>query len=73
MPAPVHEQAKVAFSDKELAYLTAAAVASDGWNRVAVALRFLPRDGAGRADLLPGGSVGMVATLFSAVPQEPAG
>ncbi len=46
VPDPVYEQAKTAFSDKELAYLTAAVVAINGWNRVAVAFRFLPRDGA---------------------------
>lgn len=46
VPDPVYEQAKAAFSDRELAYLTAAVVAINGWNRVAVAFRFLPRDGA---------------------------
>ena len=46
VPGPVYDQAKATFSDKELAYLTAAIVAINAWNRVAVAFRFLPRDGA---------------------------
>lgn len=46
VPDAVYEEEKAAFSDRELAYLTAAVVAINGWNRVAVAFRFLPRDGA---------------------------
>ena len=46
VPDAVYDEAKAAFSGKELAYLTAAVVAINGWNRVAVAFRFLPCDGA---------------------------
>lgn len=42
VPDDVYDQAKKAFSDKELAYLTAAVVAINAWNRVAVAFRFVP-------------------------------
>ncbi len=38
----VYADVKNAFSDKELAYLTAAVVSINGWNRIAVAFRFLP-------------------------------
>lgn len=38
----VYADVKNAFSDKELAYLTAAVVAINGWNRIAVGFRFLP-------------------------------
>lgn len=38
----VYANVKNAFSDKELAYLTAAVVSINGWNRIAVAFRFLP-------------------------------
>ena len=38
----VYADVKNAFSDKELAYLTAAVVAINSWNRIAVAFRFLP-------------------------------
>ena len=42
VPGEVHDLAKKAFSAKELAYLTAAVIAVNAWNRVAVAFRFLP-------------------------------
>lgn len=38
----VPDEVKKLFSEKELACLIAAAVAIDGWNRIAVASRFLP-------------------------------
>ncbi len=42
VPDEVYAEVKNAFSDKELAYLTAAVVSINGWNRIAVAFRFLP-------------------------------
>jgi AhpD family alkylhydroperoxidase len=42
VPDEVYADVKNAFSEKELAYLTAAVVAINGWNRIAVAFRFLP-------------------------------
>lgn len=42
VPDEVYADVKNAFSEKELAYLTAAVVAINSWNRIAVAFRFLP-------------------------------
>ena len=42
VPDEVYDEVKKLFSEKELAYLTAAVVAINGWNRIAVAFRFLP-------------------------------
>jgi len=42
VPDAVYEEAKRHFSDKELANLTAAIVAINGWNRVMVAYRIPP-------------------------------
>lgn len=42
VPDEVYEEAKRHFSDKELANLTAAVVAINGWNRIMVAFRIPP-------------------------------
>ena len=42
VPDAVYEEAKRHFSDKELANLTAAIVAINGWNRIMVAFRIPP-------------------------------
>ncbi|MBL8688462.1 MAG: carboxymuconolactone decarboxylase family protein [Rhodospirillaceae bacterium] len=42
VPDEVYDEVKKLFTEKELAYLTAAVVAINGWNRIAVAFRFLP-------------------------------
>lgn len=42
VPDEVYDEVKKLFSEKELAYLTAAVVAINGWKRIAVAFRFLP-------------------------------
>jgi AhpD family alkylhydroperoxidase len=41
-PDPVYDEARRQFSDKELAALTSAIVAINGWNRIAIAYRFTP-------------------------------
>jgi AhpD family alkylhydroperoxidase len=42
VPDEVYAMAKAAFSNEELVNLTAAVVAINGWNRIAVAFRFMP-------------------------------
>ncbi len=42
VPDSVYATAKASFSDEELVNLTAAVVAINGWNRIAVAFRFVP-------------------------------
>jgi AhpD family alkylhydroperoxidase len=42
VPDDVYESAKAPFSDEEFVNLTAAVVAINGWNRIAVAFRFVP-------------------------------
>ena len=42
VPDEVYAMAKAPFTDEELVNLTAAVVAINGWNRVAVAFRFMP-------------------------------
>jgi AhpD family alkylhydroperoxidase len=42
VPDDVYAAAKAPFTDEELVNLTAAVVAINGWNRVAVAFRFMP-------------------------------
>jgi alkylhydroperoxidase family enzyme len=42
VPDEVYDEMKKLLSKKELAYLTAAVVAINGWNRLAGAFRFLP-------------------------------
>jgi alkylhydroperoxidase family enzyme len=43
VPDDVYEQAKRQFSEKELVDLTAAAVAINAWNRIAIAFRATPQ------------------------------
>jgi AhpD family alkylhydroperoxidase len=43
VPDEVYEQARKHFSEKELVDLSAAAVAINGWNRVAIAFRATPQ------------------------------
>jgi AhpD family alkylhydroperoxidase len=45
VPDALYEEVRRSFSERELAYLTAAVVAINGWNRVAIGFRFLPRAG----------------------------
>jgi AhpD family alkylhydroperoxidase len=42
VPDDVYAMAKAPFSDEEFVNLTAAVVAINGWNRIAVAFRFVP-------------------------------
>jgi AhpD family alkylhydroperoxidase len=42
VPDDVYAMAKASFSDEEFVNLTAAVVAINGWNRVAIAFRFMP-------------------------------
>jgi AhpD family alkylhydroperoxidase len=42
VPDEVYAMAKAPFSDEEFVNLTAAVVAINGWNRIAVAFRFVP-------------------------------
>ena len=42
VPDEVYASAKAPFSDEEFVNLTAAVVAINGWNRIAVAFRFVP-------------------------------
>jgi alkylhydroperoxidase family enzyme len=42
-PDEVYDEARRQFSDKELADLTAAIVAINGWNRIAIAFRTPPQ------------------------------
>jgi AhpD family alkylhydroperoxidase len=42
VPDHVYAMAKAPFSDEEFVNLTAAVVAINGWNRVAIAFRFVP-------------------------------
>jgi AhpD family alkylhydroperoxidase len=42
VPDEVYAMAKAPFSDEEFVNLTAAVVAINGWNRIAVAFRFMP-------------------------------
>jgi AhpD family alkylhydroperoxidase len=42
VPDEVYAAAKAPFSDEEFVNLTAAVVAINGWNRIAVAFRFVP-------------------------------
>lgn len=42
VPDEVYATAKAPFSDEEFVNLTAAVVAINGWNRIAVAFRFVP-------------------------------
>jgi AhpD family alkylhydroperoxidase len=42
VPDAVYEQAREAFSEKELAYLTSAVLAINAWNRLGVAYGFTP-------------------------------
>nr|ALS90849.1 carboxymuconolactone decarboxylase family [uncultured bacterium] len=43
VPDDVYEQARQQFSEKELVDLTAAVVATNGWNRIAIAFRATPQ------------------------------
>ncbi len=42
VPDAVYDEARLRFSDKELANLTAAVIAINGWNRVMIAYRIRP-------------------------------
>lgn len=42
VPDEVYEQAREQFSEQELAYLTLAIIAINGWNRLAVSFRTVP-------------------------------
>ena len=42
VPDDVYEQAREQFSEQELAYLTLAIIAINGWNRLAVSFRTVP-------------------------------
>lgn len=42
VPDDVYQQVRAEFSEEELANLTAVVIAINGWNRIAVALRFTP-------------------------------
>ena len=43
VPDPVYSEAREHFTEKELADLTWAVIAINGWNRVAISLRCVPR------------------------------
>lgn len=47
VPDSVYAKVKLQFSDAELANLTAAVIAINGWNRIAVSFRFVPPVAAG--------------------------
>jgi AhpD family alkylhydroperoxidase len=49
VPDDVYEEARRAFSEKELVDLTAATIAINGWNRVCIAFRVTPQTAAAQA------------------------
>jgi AhpD family alkylhydroperoxidase len=50
VPDDVYAAAKAPFSDEEFVNLTAAVVAINGWNRIAIAFRFMPPVEAARGE-----------------------
>jgi AhpD family alkylhydroperoxidase len=60
VPDEVYEEARREFSEQELAELTLAVVAINGWNRLNVAFRTPPPRHAGRAARSPDGAVSAV-------------